>query len=235
MLFSIFNNKRRTFKRKLAKAARAVQLLSSGPFMASLESQKLAKSDLLDINIWWQNNVSDYKSDSSISVEEFELMRKCLQLPDIGKYRNKHGKIVTYYDNGQIEYEWNYQNGYKHGIQRGWFQNGVLSFEQNYIFDHMDGLQKGWYENGNLQSEDNYRFETPNDSCLSSSCGWQRKYRDNGTIQEERFYNEETFKHEKTLWYHDSGIIKEIREVSNKVIHCREFDNNGCLVNEWTR
>ncbi len=223
-MFSIFNRKNRVFKRQLIKAAKAVQILSANPFMTSLSKQADAKNYLKEIKAWWETNVDNYKNELSISESDFELMRKCLQLPDIAKYRNANGRKIIKYPNGQIEYEWNYVHGGKHGIQKGWHENGMLSFEQNYVNDHMDGHQKSWYDNGNIQSEDNYKFTTENFNRLSAKIGWQREYYENGVLKQEEFYNEITYKREKLIRYKEDGSILELREFKNSDILCEEFD-----------
>ena len=196
-MFSIFNSKKRVFKRQLMKATKAIQILFTNPFMTSLNKQENATKQLKEIKAWWENNVDNYKNELSINESDFELMRKCLQLPDIAKYRNANGKKIIKYPNGQIEYEWNYVNGGKHGIQKGWHENGKLSFEQNYVNDHMDGHQKSWYDNGNIQSENNYKFTKENFYFLSENIGWQREYYENGILKQEEFYNEITYEIEK--------------------------------------
>jgi hypothetical protein len=89
-IFSIFNTKRRLFKRKLLKAAKAIQIIDEGVFASSLLMQNKAKKELIDIRVWWENNVEEYKKELTITEIDFELMRKCLQLPDSSKYRRKY-------------------------------------------------------------------------------------------------------------------------------------------------
>lgn len=234
-MFSIFNSKKRLFKRNLMKAAKAAQILSGSSFMGSIHDREISRNHLIEIKNWWEINVDHFKTELSISEIDFELMRKCLQLPDIAKYRNINGKKNTYYPNGQIEYEWNYVNGGKHGIQRGWHENGELSFEQNYTSDHMDGKQISWYDNGNLQSENNYKFITPNIDRISDSIGWQKDYYENGILKEERFYNETTYKSEKLIRYSEDGILRELREFRDNEIYCKEFDDKGVILKEWNK
>jgi hypothetical protein len=232
-MFSIFNSKKRLFKRNLMKAAKAVQILSGSSFMGSIHDREISRNHLKEIKNWWEINVDNFKTELSISEIDFELMRKCLQLPDIAKYRNINGKKNTYYPNGQIEYEWNYVNGGKHGIQKGWHENGQLSFEQNYTSDHMDGKQISWYDNGNLQSENNYKFITSNIDRISDSIGWQKDYYENGILKEEMFYNETTYKSEKLFRYSEDGILRELREFRDNEIYCKEFDDKGVILKEW--
>ncbi len=215
------------------KASKAVQILSMNSFMTSLNKQEIARRQLKEIINWWEINVDNYKNELSITEDDFELMRKCLQLPELAKYRNINGKKTTYYPNRQTEYEWHYLDGGKHGIQKGWHENGKLSFEQNYVNDHMDGQQKSWYDNGNLQTENNYKFTTSNINRLSASTGWQKEYFENGTLKEEEFYNETTYKSEKIIHYRENGSIKEFREFRDNEIYCKEYDDKGVIIKEW--
>jgi antitoxin component YwqK of YwqJK toxin-antitoxin module len=234
-MFSFFNSKKRVFNNQLKNAAKAVLILSKNPFMTSLSQQENARTHLKEIKAWWESNVDIFKNELSIDESDFELMRKCLQLPDIAKYRNTNGKKIIKYPNGQIEYEWNYSNGGKHGIQKGWHENGRVSFEQNYLNDHMDGLQRSWYENGNIQSEYNYRFTNENTNGLSQNVGWQREYYENGVLKEEEFYNEITYKREKLIRYREDASIKELRVFNDNEIICKEYDEIGGVINEWEK
>ena len=234
-MFFIFNSKKRLFKKNLKKAVKSVKDLSSNSFLTSLNVQEVAKRQLKEVKEWWEINVDDYKNELSISESDFDLMRKCLQLPDIAKYRNVNGKRLTNYPNGQTEYEWNYCNGGKHGIQKGWHENGKLSFEQNYVNDYMDGQQKSWYYNGNLQSENNYKFTTENINCLSENTGWQKEYFENGVLKEEEYFNEITYKWEKLIVYREDGSMRELREFIGTEILCKEYDEKGVIINEWKR
>jgi antitoxin component YwqK of YwqJK toxin-antitoxin module len=232
-MFSLFNNKKRTFEKNLAKAAEAAHVLATNPFMTSLNKQEIARKQRTEIIEWWNSNVDNYKNEASISENDFELMRICLGLPDTAKYRKINGKRLTYHPNGQTEYEWNYMNGGKHGIQKGWHENGKLCFEHNYVNDHMDGHQKSWYDNGNLQSENNYKFTAENFNRLSENIGWQKEYYENGVIKEESFYNENTYEYEKLIRYYENGSIEEIREFKNSEIYCIEYNKEGAIVKEW--
>ena len=90
-MFSIFNSKKRVFKKQLINAAKAVQILSENPFMISLNKQENARKRIKKIKAWWEINVDDYKNELSINERDFELMRQFLQLPDIAKYRKING------------------------------------------------------------------------------------------------------------------------------------------------
>ena len=60
---------------------------------------------------------------------------------DIGKYVNgkPEGVQKEWYENGQLENEWNYKDGKEEGVQKGWYKNGQLQYEYNY----KDGKREG--------------------------------------------------------------------------------------------
>jgi len=71
-----------------------------------------------------------------------------------------------FYDNGSIEYRYNYKINYKnkpsallHGKQEGWYKNGVKNFEKFYEMGHQVGVQKWWYDNGKKMSEYDFNEE----------------------------------------------------------------------------
>ncbi|MEN9914027.1 MAG: hypothetical protein RL528_769 [Bacteroidota bacterium] len=229
-MFSIFRSKKRLFFINLKKIIKAREILSGNPFMMSINEREIARRNLKEITDWWEINVDNYKNESSITESDFELLRYYLQLPDIAKYRNINGKKITNYPNGQTEYEWNYINGGKHGIQKGWHENGKLSFEQNYINDHMDGQQKCWYDNGHLESEDNYKYIEIDECSLST--GWQKNYFENGILKDEQFYNEITYDKEKSIDYYENGSIKELREFRDNETYRTEYDDKGIIIKE---
>ena len=67
----------------------------------------------------------------------------------------KQGKRYAKYPNGLLEYEWNYEHGQRHGIQRSWYDNGRSWYEWNYEHEQPHGIQRGWYKSGKLSYEEN--------------------------------------------------------------------------------
>lgn len=57
-----------------------------------------------------------------------------------------HGKSTKWkaFD-GSVEWETNYENGQKHGVQKEFFSDGQIKTELNYLKGKMDGEQKGFY------------------------------------------------------------------------------------------
>jgi len=62
-----------------------------------------------------------------------------------------------YYNNGQLHYKDNYQNGKQHGLCKEWHDNEQLYYEGNYQNGKQHGLCKAWLDNGQLYYEENYR------------------------------------------------------------------------------
>ena len=50
-----------------------------------------------------------------------------------------NGPSKGWYPNGNMKQEWNWKNGYKHGLQRYWYENGQLFYEGVFI----DGRKEG--------------------------------------------------------------------------------------------
>ena len=83
----------------------------------------------------------------------------------------KHGLFEMWYSNGLPMYKCNFWNGRKCGICEGWWSladGGSMEYEHNYLNDEKHGLQKEWnrkgeltksyYLNGREVSEDRYRY-----------------------------------------------------------------------------
>ena len=67
------------------------------------------------------------------------------------------GIAYNVYDNGQLNYEINYQKGEQHGVTQYWDRNGVLASKANYKNGKEHGVFQTWDENGQLSSQDNYQ------------------------------------------------------------------------------
>jgi antitoxin component YwqK of YwqJK toxin-antitoxin module len=92
----------------------------------------------------------------------------------------KQGARYFKSDNSILEYEYNYLDDRRHGIQRGWYENGQLNYEHNYDHGQYHGIQRCWYEDGQLSYEDNYKCGY----CHGIHCGW---YED-GQLQYKKKY-----------------------------------------------
>lgn len=64
--------------------------------------------------------------------------------------------IVSYYDDGQLEYEVTALNGMEHGISKYYYEHGGLEEEIKYENGQANGISKFYYENGGLEEEVEY-------------------------------------------------------------------------------
>ena len=69
-----------------------------------------------------------------------------------------NGKVKTYYSNGQPETEIEYLNGEKHGKGKEYYSNGLIEFEGECLYGHRIKGQK-YYENGKFEFEGSYLFD----------------------------------------------------------------------------
>ena len=65
------------------------------------------------------------------------------------------GKVYGLYPNGHKEYETDFWNGKKDGIDTAWYENGNKKEEAIWKNGKQDGLQTRWYENGQKKNEAN--------------------------------------------------------------------------------
>jgi len=63
-------------------------------------------------------------------------------------------KEISYYPNGDLEREWTYTNGRRHGKFISYFVDGSKLAELNYINGILDGMQYGWNKDGTLRYEE---------------------------------------------------------------------------------
>ena len=101
------------------------------------------------------------------------------------------GLVKEYYENGELSWEANINDGKRDGLVRGWYENGQLSFEGIDKDGKKDGLIRFWYENGQLWFEINNKDNMPDgltrywheDGRLKSEKTWK-----NGVLIEKKEY-----------------------------------------------
>ncbi|MET1258136.1 hypothetical protein ABV409_02285 [Flagellimonas sp. DF-77] len=121
---------------------------------------------------------------------------------------NESGRVTTYYDNGKVSREMEYQNGYLindfkeyyysgqlyeqatfvegdyHGKYIEYHENGSLKTEHTYVYDLLHGGSKTYHENGKLKKERTFKNDVQE--------GPSKEYDANGTlIKEETYFNGE--------------------------------------------
>ena len=65
-------------------------------------------------------------------------------------------QILTYYNDGHIEYEKNYKENKLEGKLYYYYDNGQINYEENYIAGVREGKWISYTRDGKIQWEDNY-------------------------------------------------------------------------------
>ncbi len=65
------------------------------------------------------------------------------------KQGQRHGHWETYYDNGQLKFIGDYDNGKEIGIHKNFYENGVIDDIDEY-FDNEVRYSEAWYESNEL-------------------------------------------------------------------------------------
>lgn len=71
--------------------------------------------------------------------------------PPVDKFGNK--KTTSYFQNGLLQEEHHFKNGYEHGTQKYWHDNGQLETEVNFEYSKLHGIFKRWTKEGFLYLE----------------------------------------------------------------------------------
>ena len=65
----------------------------------------------------------------------------------------EHGLTEGYYENGQLQWKGNYEDGKLQGLMEGYYENGQLRAKENWEDGKLHGLQENYYEDGQLDSK----------------------------------------------------------------------------------
>jgi len=125
--------------------------------------------------------MSTYKTIGHTIVGECKIFYENGMLCQIRKY--KEGKIVdekNYYDTGELESDFPYQNGKIHGIVRHYYKNKVLKSITSYKNGVMDGLEEHYYPDGRIFIE-TFRKSFP-DEGYGFKHGRETVFNDDGTV-----------------------------------------------------
>ena len=145
------------------------------------------------------------------------------------------GKYTTWYANGQVQRDYNYdENGLTSGEQKEYNADGSLAYRCNYVRGKKDGLEERWNTQGQLIGRTGYKDgkrhgtqETWNDYGQPQSYieykegkreGLNKIWHWNGVLAREAHYHDDIVTGEQKTWY-ESGNL-------NKVVH---FDSNGAM------
>lgn len=113
-----------------------------------------------------------------------------------------NGRIMVYYDEGQIKKEFTLLNGKRNGVCKYYYQNGHVLREMTYFDGKLEGFAKEFYSNGNLKFfelwENNYldgiRVSYSRDGQLLSKQQYKRSllngvcFTKNGDNEKATFY-----------------------------------------------
>jgi uncharacterized protein len=79
-------------------------------------------------------------------------------VPDIS-IKNYAGHIRTFYKNGKLSSEFDFENGHYHGKRKIYYPDGNIYVEQDYSYSLLDGADKCYYPNNKLKYAHNYKFD----------------------------------------------------------------------------
>jgi antitoxin component YwqK of YwqJK toxin-antitoxin module len=138
----------------------------------------------------------------------------------------KHGKELTWYENGQLSSETNYLDDMRNGKALYWYENGQLSSEINYKDNQWNGLYIEWYENGQLKhTEVDYK----DGEAVLKDGKWIQWY-ENGQKKSESVIVNNMTNGKETSW-HENGQIKSVGNFKDnkKEGKWSYWDTNGVL------
>jgi len=159
------------------------------------------------------------------SVREYYKSGKLKLERSYNQKQQLHGSYKIYYENGQLQEEEIYKNGFFDGPYKTYYENGQLKSEAFYKDGKVEGLSKDYYRNGNIQNEDVKKN--------GKRDGLYKSYYEDGKIGEEGNYKNGM---PDGLWkkYYSSGALNsEMVYKSGKPEGCgKYYYMNGELVPE---
>ena len=122
------------------------------------------------------------------------LLVCCSTYSPNGKYLEK-----DYYQNGQIKYSLEKNNGEIDGYAKYWDENGVLINEVEYSNGTLHGIWKEYYTNGTLKYSTDYNYGLRD--------GYEYWYYENGQKQSETLYDKGDVKINTIRWNENGELI----------------------------
>ncbi|MBK6698936.1 MAG: hypothetical protein IPG55_03375 [Saprospiraceae bacterium] len=95
-------------------------------------------------------------NDTNYYLRQFYFANGQLGNEGFFKDNKKIGRFKSWYDNGQIEADWDNLNGNENGFIQCWFKNGKIKKVGTLINGIENGIHKTWFENGQQESEGNF-------------------------------------------------------------------------------
>jgi antitoxin component YwqK of YwqJK toxin-antitoxin module len=98
---------------------------------------------------------------------QLTLKKKLQQLFDKEQIEPKHeGKRIEYYQNGNKQFEENYENGVLNGQRNLWYPNEVIQSTQNFLNGKKNGVFKWYSGKGNLTKLEKFDHDIPIDTTI---------------------------------------------------------------------
>lgn len=139
----------------------------------------------------------------------------------------KHGKLLTWHENGQLSAEFDYEDDEMHGKGLRWYSNGQLELERNYKNGLQDGRDIDWYENGQLK---NTEVEFKDGKAYFKDGKWIQWY-ENGQKKSESVIVNNKANGKQKAW-HENGQIESVGifKDNKKEGKWSYWDENGVLL-----
>ncbi|MBD3421326.1 MAG: trypsin-like serine protease [Chitinivibrionales bacterium] len=126
-----------------------------------------------------------------------------------------HDTTLTYHSNGNLKTFELYKDGERHGDYKEYFENGKIHIDAAYQNDELHGVKKEYYREDSLTSNI-LNYEQPYKNGKWD--GVYKKYRRDGTLQEETPYKQNARHGVRKIYQNDGRtIVLEIPYINNKV------------------
>ena len=183
----------------------------------------------LMISSEWQNGeyhgeIKFYSPKGKLQIVEFYEYGKIIgytyhdkngkEIPMI-PLENETGKVVSYYDNGQIAREYEYKNENLIGKYTSYHYDGTFQNVRNFVADEREGLSTYYYPNGSIKRETEY--------LNGSKHGIEKCYYENKQIKEEIQYLNGS-KHGAAVYYNEVGnMVKKELYFNGNIYEAEHF------------
>lgn len=143
------------------------------------------------------------------------------------EYKNDklNGVGKTYYENGELKSQGQYIDGKKEGVFTFYFRKGKLKMKVNYINGKEEGVIKKYYKNGALNVEAEFKN--------GKQDGITKEYFESGKPKGLINYKNGV-RHGEYKSYHTNGQLSmEAFCINGKTVYYKEYDELGKLTNHY--
>ena len=173
----------------------------------------------------------EYQSSGKIAVKA-----NYIEINTNGKFESvKHGEYQTFFNNGDVTSEGNYDRGKKTGMWIDYNTNGSLNKETFYKNDKIHGIKNTYTYAGKLELESQYyeEIEIEGKKLTNVYHGAKIIYGDNGMVKSKSFYN---YGKKEGNWqtYYNNGKLSEDASYKNNLTVGKKitYDESGLKVLE---